>query len=293
MIRKILEYILKRVWFLFPDAFYLKVLYYLKMGRKLDLDHPKTMNEKLQWLKLHNQKAQFTEMVDKILVKDYVSKKIGPQYVVPLLGVWDNVENIDFESLPQQFVLKANHSGDNKGIVICPDKSTIDVDKAKRNLKKSLKLDIYKVYREWPYKNVRKRFFAEEYLGKDLVDYKFYCFDGYVDSVMVCVDRQIGSPKFYFFDKEWQLKRYNARGKAAPADFSLPKPEGVDEMFGLASELSKGLPFARVDFYNVNGKIYFGEITFFPASGFDANRLPEADMHFGSMIDLSKVDENK
>lgn len=289
MMRKILEYILKRMWFLFPDKLYLKIIYYLKMGRRLDLDDPKTMNEKLQWLKLHNRKPEFTSMVDKISVKEYVAEKIGPQYVAPLLGVWDKVEDIDFESLPQQFVLKANHSGDNKGVVICPDKSALDVKKAEKNLKKSLKLDIYRVYREWPYKNVRKRFFAEEYLGKDLVDYKFYCFDGHADSVLVCIDRQIGDPKFYFFDKEWNLKRYNQRGKSAPADFTLPKPDGIDEMFGLASKLSEGLPFARIDFYNVNGRIYFGEITFYPSGGFDPKRLPEADLHFGSMIDLSKV----
>lgn len=289
--RKILEYILKRIWFLFPDELYLKIIYYLKMGRKLDLDDPKTMNEKLQWLKIHNRKPEYTTMVDKILVKEYVSEKIGPQYVVPLLGVWDDVEDIDFESLPEKFVLKSNHSGNNLGVVICHDKSGFDVEKAKRKLKKSLRLDIYKVYREWPYKNVQKRFFAEEYLGRDLMDYKFYCFDGYVDSVLVCIDRQIGDPKFYFFDKEWNLRRYNKRGKAAPADFTLPKPEGVDEMFRLASKLSEGLPFARVDFYNVDGKVYFGEITFFPDGGFDANRLPEADMLFGSMIDLDKVDK--
>ena len=121
------------------------------------------------------------------------------------------------------------------------------------------------------------------------MDYKFYCFDGRADSVLVCIDRQIGDPKFYFFDKEWNLKRYNQRGKSAPADFTLPKPDGIDEMFGLASKLSEGLPFARIDFYNVNGRIYFGEITFYPSGGFDPKRLPEADLHFGSMIDLSKV----
>ncbi len=289
--RKILEYILKRIQFLFPDKLYLEICYYLKMGRKLDLDNPQTMNEKLQWLKLYNRKPEFTSMVDKILVKDYIAEKIGSEYVVPLLGVWDSVDEIDFDSLPERFVLKANYSGDNKGVVICDEKSLLDIRDARRRLKKSLKLDIYKVYREWPYKNVKKRFFAEEYLGKDLADYKFYCFDGYADSVLVCVDRQIGSPKFYFFDKDWNLKRYNKRGKEAPADFTLPKPEGLDKMFELASKLSEGLPFARVDFYNVNGRIYFGEITFFPASGFDSNRLPESDLLFGSMIDLSKVRE--
>lgn len=287
--RKILEYILKRIWFLFPDELYLKIIYYLKMGRKLDLDDPKTMNEKLQWLKLYDRKPEYTSMVDKILVKDYVSKKIGPQYVAPLLGVWDKVEDIDFDSLPDEFVIKANHSGGNLAVLICPDKAALDVRKAKSYLRKSLRYDVYRAYREWPYKNVQKRFFAEEYLGKDLVDYKFYCFNGYVDSVLVCIDRQIGDTKFYFFDREWNLKRYNQRGKAAPADFTLPKPEGIDEMFGLAARLSEGIPFVRVDFYDVNGKVYFGELTFYPSGGFDSKRLPEADLHFGSMINLPDV----
>lgn len=287
--RRILEYILKRIWFLFPDELYLKIMFYVNMGRRLDLDDPKTMNEKLQWLKLYDRKPEYTSMVDKILVKDYVSKKIGPQYVAPLLGVWDKVEDIDFDSLPDEFVIKANHSGGNLAVLICPDKAALDVRKAKSYLRKSLRYDVYRAYREWPYKNVQKRFFAEEYLGKDLVDYKFYCFNGYVDSVLVCIDRQIGDTKFYFFDREWNLKRYNQRGKAAPADFTLPKPEGIDEMFGLAARLSEGIPFVRVDFYDVNGKVYFGELTFYPSGGFDSKRLPEADLHFGSMINLPDV----
>lgn len=287
--RRILEYILKRIWFLFPDELYLKIMFYVNMGRRLDLDDPKTMNEKLQWLKLYDRKPEYTSMVDKILVKDYVSEKIGPQYVAPLLGVWDKVEDIDFDSLPDEFVIKANHSGGNLAVLICPDKAALDVRKAKSYLRKSLRYDVYRAYREWPYKNVQKRFFAEEYLGKDLVDYKFYCFNGYVDSVLVCIDRQIGDTKFYFFDREWNLKRYNQRGKAAPADFTLPKPEGIDEMFGLAARLSEGIPFVRVDFYDVNGKVYFGELTFYPSGGFDSKRLPEADLHFGSMINLPDV----
>lgn len=287
--RRILEYILKRIWFLFPDELYLKIMFYVNMGRRLDLDDPKTMNEKLQWLKLYDRKPEYTSMVDKILVKDYVSKKIGPQYVAPLLGVWDKVEDIDFDALPEEFVIKANHSGGNMAVLICPDKAALDISKAKSYLRKSLRYDVYHAYREWPYKNVQKRFFAEEYLGKDLVDYKFYCFNGHVDSVLVCIDRQIGDTKFYFFDREWKLKRYNQRGKAAPADFTLPKPDGIDEMFGLAARLSEGIPFVRVDFYDVNGKVYFGELTFYPSGGFDSKRLPEADLHFGSMINLPDV----
>ena len=284
--RRFLLSIVRKLNFLFPDKLYLQICFYLEMGKKLDLKNPKTMNEKLQWLKLYNRKPEYTTMVDKILVKDYVAKIIGKDYIVPLLGVWDTPDQIDFDALPSQFVLKTNHSGGNTGVVIVKDKSKIDRESIKEKLQISLKSDIYARYREWPYKNVERKVFAEAYLGDDLADYKFYCYNGYADAVMICVDRQIGDPKFYFFDKEWTLKRYNKRGKEAPADFTLPKLDGVDKMFELASVLSKDIPYARVDFYNINGHIYFGEITFFPASGFDTNRLPESDLLFGQMIKL-------
>lgn len=284
--KRILLGLLIRFNFLFSDKLYLKIRYYLEMGKRLDLKNPRTMNEKLQWLKLYNRKPEYTTMVDKILVKEYVANIIGEEYIVPLLGVWRSPEEIDFESLPNQFVLKTNHSGGNTGVIIVKDKNKIDRSAIVEKLRASLKSDIYATFREWPYKNVERKVFAEAYLGDDLADYKFYCYNGYADAVMICVDRQIGDPKFYFFDKQWNLKRYNKRGKEAPADFILPKLDGVDRMFELASVLSKDLPYARVDFYNVNGKIYFGEITFFPASGFDKNRLPESDLLFGEMIKL-------
>lgn len=261
------------------------------MGSKLNLDNPKTMNEKLQWLKLYNRNPKLTCIVDKIEAKQYISDRLGSEYVVPLLKVWDNPSDINISDLPDRFVIKTNHSGGNTGVVICKDKSTLDIQDVKYKMSKSLKLDIYSLYREWPYKNVKKRIFVEEYLGDDIVDYKFYCFNGYVDAVLLCVDRHIEAPKFYFFDKDWNLKRYNRLGKEAPVGFSLPKPENIDRMFSIAAELSIGHPFVRVDLYNIKGKIYFGEMTFFPASGYDRNRLPEADILFGSMIDLKLVND--
>lgn len=285
-INRILKGILRRGGRLFPDKFQIEMYYRLEMGKKLDLKNPKTMNEKLQWLKLYNRKEEYRDLVDKVKVKAIVAKKIGEQYVVPLLGVWDSFDDIDFDKLPDQFVLKTNHSGGNTGVIVVPNKSKLNKAEAKAKLDKSLKSDVYRAFREWPYKDMEKKIFAEAYLGEDLVDYKFYCFDGNADCVLLCIDRQIGASKFYFFDKDWKLCRYNKRGKEAPADFTLPKPEGVDEMFRLTSEMSKGFPFVRMDFYDVNGKIYFGEYTFFPASGYDANRLPEADLFFGSKIDL-------
>ena len=289
LFKRIILRVVKELRFVFTDKLYLKILYYLYMGKRLDLKNPKTMNEKMQWLKLYDRKPEYKQMVDKIQAKEYYSKMIGKEYIVPTLGIWNKFEDIDFDTLPNKFVLKTNHSGGNTGVIICKDKSTFNKEKAKCQLEKSLKSDIYKAFGEWPYKDMNKCIFAEELIGnegEELVDYKFYCFDGYVDAVLICMDRQIGDPKFYFFDKEWKLKRYNKRGKMAPEGFTLPKPENMDKMFELASQISKGIPHLRVDLYNVNGKIYYGESTFFTAGGFDANRLPEADLYFGSLIKL-------
>ena len=285
-VNRVLKAILRRFGRLIPDKFQIESYYRLEMGKKLDLKNPKTMNEKLQWLKLYNRKEEYRSLVDKVKVKDIVAQKIGKKYVVPILGVWDRFDDIDFDNLPNQFVLKTNHSGGNTGVIIVPDKSKFNKKEAKNKLEESLKSDVYRSYREWPYKGMDKKIFAEEYLGSDLVDYKFYCFDGDADCVLLCIDRQIGAAKFYFFDKDWKLCRYNKRGKEAPEGFTLPKPEGIDEMFRLASEMSKGFPFVRMDFFDVNGKIYFGEYTFFPASGYDYNRLPESDLYFGNKIKL-------
>ena len=287
--RKFLLIIVRKLYFLFPDRLFLIISYYLAMGKPLHLDNPKTMNEKLQWLKLYNRKPEYTQMVDKVLAKDYVANLIGNEYIVPTLGVWNHFDEIDFDQLPNQFVLKTNHSGGGEGVVICKDKATFNLSQAKKILEHSLKYDVSSYYGEWPYRNIERKIFAEKYLGDDLTDYKFYCFDGEADVVLNCIERQTGHPKFYFFDKEWNLRRLNKRGKEAPEGFTLPKPEGMDEMFEIAAKLSEGLPYARIDLYNVEGKIYFGEITLFPASGFDYNRLPEADLYFGEKITLPSI----
>lgn len=282
------EYILNKI----PDKLFLKLKYRHNIGIKLNLNNPKTFNEKLQWLKLYDRKPEYTTMVDKYRVRDYIAEKIGKEYLIPLLGVWENPDEIDFDSLPNQFVLKCNH--DSGGLSICRDKKTFDVNIAKKKLKKSLKTNYYYSGREWPYKNVPRKIIAEKYMVDDLnsnefTDYKFFCFNGYVDCVMVCLDRNSGDPKFYFFDKDWKLKRLNKRGKEAPKDFTIPKPECIDDMFDIASRLSEGFPFVRVDLYQSYGKIYFGEMTFYPDSGFDNNILKESDDYLGNLIDLSLV----
>lgn len=285
-------YLLKHTALLWPGKLYLSLLFRLKMGKWIDWKNPKTFNEKLQWLKLYNRRHEYTAMVDKISAKTVATSLIGPEYIIPTLDSWLTPDDIDFDKLPDQFVLKSTHGGGNTGVVVCKDKSTFDKKAAVKKLKNSLRSDIYRSLREWPYKNVGKSVFAEELIidkehpDKAIVDYKFSCFGGHATDVMVCLDRESGDTKFYFFDRDWKLLRINKRGKAAPKDFTIPKPERMDEMFMLADKLSAGTPYMRVDLYCVNNQIYFGEMTFFPQSGMDPNLLPETDLEFGRRIIL-------
>lgn len=270
------------------DEQYIKKFFKFKMGYDLDLNNPKTFNEKLQWLKLHDHNEKYSRMVDKVEAKKYVSQLIGEKYIIPTIAVWNKAEDIDFDILPDQFVLKCTHNS-GMGLCICNDKNQLDKKKVLNSLNKGLKQNYYLAGREWPYKNIKPRIIAEKYLedySGDLVDYKFFCFDGNVNCVMVCTERATGEPKFYFFDQQWNLLRLNKRGKEAPEGFTLPKPDNMDEMFNIASILSKGLLFVRVDLYDCNGSIYFGELTFYPDSGFDPNLLSETDRYFGDLIKL-------
>lgn len=414
-----------------PDTIYLKILYWASMGEKLNLDNPQGFNEKLQWLKLYDRNSTYTTLVDKYAVKKCIADEIGSEYIIPTLGVWDSFNDIEFDALPDQFVLKCIH--DSGGLVVCTDKNNLNKELAKQKIESSLKKNYYYSGREWPYKNVPHKIVAEQYMADDLhdykslgikrmprvklvyseclektglkeyffdevwnhlnvqkrvesnaifkmqrskqfellhqlstklskkisftridfyeidensywgeitfhpakgfddfqpeewnlnlgewtklsskgyrlntgncsviitdtyynaketkalIDYKFFCFDGVAESVMVCTERETGNPKFYFFDKEWNLKRYNIRGKEAPEDFSLTKPDCIDEMFSIAEKLSKGIPYVRVDLYCINGLVYFGEMTFYPDSGFDANLLKESDAYWGNLLVL-------
>ena len=260
------------------------------LGYELNLENPKTFNEKLQWLKLYYNDPLMTKCADKYLVREYVSEKGYSKILNELYGAYDKFSDIDISKLPNKFVIKCTHGCAYN--VICRDKKKFNYEETQKKVNSWMNEKYGYVSTELHYLNIKPRIIVEKYIS-DMdslfpTDYKFYCFDGYVDSVLVCVDRQIGQPKFYFFDENWKLKRYNKRGKEAPEDFALPKPQNLDKMFEIAHVLSKGIPFVRVDLYNVRGKIYFGELTFFPASGFDSNRLPEADMYFGRLIKLPK-----
>ena len=271
-----------------PDKVFLEAAFRARFGRKLNLNNPETFNEKLQWLKLYNRKPEYTKMVDKYLVRDYVKEKIGEEYLIPLLGVWDDPEKIDFNELPMQFVLKCNHNS-GLGMCICKDKNSQDINKVKEELKKGINQNYYLTSREWPYKDVPRRIIAEKYMvdesGYELKDYKFYCFDGKVKLVMINSDRMSSEKtKANYFDENYQ-----------PLDFvwgyenaEIPpqKPEKFEEMKYLAEKLSEGITHVRIDFYQTPSGIYFGEITFFDGSGFDAIEPIEWDYKIGSWLKL-------
>lgn len=279
-----------RLSFLFPDKLYLKMIHRLELQKKLDLKNPETYNDKLQWLKLYCHRPEFTMMADKVAVKPFVADRIGAEYVASLLGVWDRVEDIDWESLPQKFVLKTNHDGGNFGVVICKDKSSFNRAKAEKRLKASLHRNTYLLGREWPYKNIPRKVFAEEFIEdkgrEELLDYKFYCFDGKVRIVFIASGRQTGKEVCIdYYDTDGNhiegLRQSHPNAPVPPA-----KPVHFELMKLLAENLSVGIPHVRVDFYEANGKVYFSELTFFPYGGWAAFDPDEYDRLLGSYIHL-------
>ena len=270
------------------DTAYIKLAYWLALKRKLNLNNPQTYNEKLQWLKLYDHNPNYSRLVDKYEVREYIKNTIGEEYLIPLLGVWDNFDDIDFSLLPDQFVLKCNH--DSGGLVICDDKSNLDIKKARKKINKCLKANYYWSGREWPYKNVKPKIIAEKYMvdesGYELKDYKFFCFDGEVKALFIATDRGIKTEetKFDFYDAEFNhLPFTNGHPNS---NKEINKPQSFEEMKSLASILSKGMPQVRVDFYDINGKVYFGELTFFHWGGLVPFVPEEWDYTFGSWIDI-------
>lgn len=270
-----------------PDKLFLSCMVRLQCGYWPNWKNPQTFNEKLQWLKLYDRRPEYTMLVDKFAVKDYVARMIGEEYVIPTLGVWEKPEEIDWSALPEQFVLKTTHGGGNEGVVICRDKASFDKEKAVEKLNKSLKQDIYRMLREWPYKNVPRRIIAEQMIGdgkSDLPDYKFFCFDGEVKALFIGTERGTGDVKFDYFDAEFNhldlVQFHPMSGR------QIAKPSSFDEMKQVASKLSKGIPQVRVDLYDVDGKVYFGELTFFHHGGVTPFHPREWDYTFGSWITL-------
>ncbi len=273
--------------FINPEI-YVKRIFRERMGYNLDLDNPKTYNEKLQWLKLYYHNPFYTLLVDKYKVKQYVADKIGEEYIIPTLGVWNKFDDIDFRSLPKQFVLKCTH--DSGGLVICKDKSKLDVVASRKTITKCLKHNFYYNGFEWPYKNVEPRIIAEQYMEdsktQELRDYKFFCFDGVVKFMFIGTERQKEGEdvKFDFFDADFKHLPFLQGHENAQEP--PEKPLRFDEMKALSERLSAGMPHVRVDFYEVDGKVYFGEFTFFHHGGWTPFEPEEWDYVFGKELTL-------
>lgn len=271
------------------DENYLKVLFYHCLGYKLNLNNPKTFNEKLQWLKLNDQHEEYSKMVDKIEAKKYVASIIGEKYIIPTLGVWNTVEEIEWNLLPNQFVIKS--SDDSGGVIVCKDKTTLDIEKAKKKLQR--KNNYYKYNKEYPYRNLKHRIIAEKFLEDEskyeLKDYKIFCFNGEPRLLFVATDRlkKEEETKFDFFDTDWNHLPFTNGHPNNPNP--IEKPRNFNEMLDIARKLSVGIPQVRIDLYNCNGTIYFGEITFFHWSGTKAFEPKEWDYKLGNMINLPKT----
>lgn len=249
------------------DKTFIKLEYFSGMRKFPNLDNPTTYNEKLIWLKLHDKHDEYAQLVDKYEAKEFVRKLIGDEYIIPTLGIYNSFDEIDFDNLPNQFVLKTTH--DSGGVVVCPDKSVFNKESARKKLEKSLKNNYYYEHREYPYKNVPPRIIAEKYMvdesGTELKDYKFFCFDGKCKMLFIATDRSIGDVKFDFFDTEFNHLPFKQGHPWATKE--IKKPAGFEKMIKISEVLGKGFPHVRVDLYDINGKIYFGELTFFHFSG--------------------------
>lgn len=269
------------------DKIYLKLLFRLKLNKTLNLKNPKTFNEKLQWLKLYNRNPEYTKIVDKYEFKNYIAEKLGAEHVIPTIGRWDKFEDIDFDSLPDKFVLKCNH--DSGGLVICKDKSKLDIEAARTKINRCLKKNYYWSSREWPYKNVKPCIIAEEYLDMPtgLTEYKIFSFNGRAEVVLVCKGIAHTSNRTNtFFDRDFNK---------LPIQTLLPnqkeeeeRPAEYDQLLAIADKLSEGIPQVRVDLYIFEGRIYVGEMTFFHNSGLCKINPDGWDEKLGDWIILPK-----
>jgi hypothetical protein len=284
--------LLKYFSFLYSDQAYLSRMFKYRMGFDIDWDNPTTYNEKLQWLKLHDRDPKYSVLVDKYRVKSYVEDKVGAAHVIQTLGVWNHPKEINFNELPERFVLKTTHGGGNSGVVICKDKSIFDFHSARRRLHRAMKQNLYRDSREWAYKRVQKRIIAEEYIEDaktgELRDYKFFCFDGKVKALFVATGRQTREePYFNFFDENYNsldIQQGHPRSDIPPE-----KPSRFAEMLSIASRLSDGLTHVRVDLYEANNNVYFGELTFHHFGGMVPFTPPVWNEIMGSWLILPKL----
>jgi len=285
---KIVAFLGSKGFFKFlPDKLYLQIFYKAVFGKKLNLEDPKTFNEKLQWLKLYDREEKYVSFVDKYEAKKLASNIIGEKHIIPTIGIWERFDDIDFSAMPNSFVLKCTH--DSGGIVICKDKTTLDIAQARKKINKSLKNNFFYYGREWPYKNIKPRIIAEKYmedsLTKELRDYKFFCFNGKARFYKIDFDRY-KDHRANYYDLDNNL--LDLGETFCPPDFNrrVDIPSSTKQMEEYCTKMSKGLPFVRIDFYDVNGEVYFGEYTFFPMSGFGKFIHDSNDLYLGDMLML-------
>lgn len=276
---------------LIPDKVYLSAYFLNSLNTRLNLNNPSTFSEKIQWLKLYDRKKIYTIMVDKIAVKEYIAEILGNECIIPTIGTWEKFDDIDFSKLPSRFVLKCTH--DSGGVIICKDKSIFDIENARCKINRILKRNYYLSGREWPYKNVPRKIIAEAYMedknSSELKDYKFYCFNGVPKYCQVIADRST-SETIDFFDMDWVHQEFTGLEKPFKpfSKLSLDAPITFEDMKKAAKKLSMGTAFLRVDFYEINGKMYFGELTFYPAAGFGYFYPSKWNSILGDMITLPK-----
>lgn len=271
------------------DKLYLKIIFKLRLGYSLDLKNPQTFNEKLQWLKLYDRNPKYIQMVDKYEVRKYISENIGEEYLIPLIGVYNRFEEINFEELPNQFVIKCTH--DSGGVVICKNKSKFDIRKAKEKIKKSMKRNFYYSGREWPYKNIKPKIIIEQYMedkkAKELIDFKIMCFNGIPKFSFTCSERYNDGLKVTFYDLNWKKMPFERHYPSSTKE--IEKPKNYELMLELSKKLSKNIPFVRVDWYEINEKLYFGELTFYPGSGLEEFKPFSWDKKLGNLLSLEKI----
>ena len=272
---------------LFPDKLYLELQFRHVMGYKLDLEHPKTFQEKLQWLKLYDRKPIYHKMVDKYEAKEYIAEKVGSEYVIPTLGIFSSVDEIDYDKLPNEFVIKTTH--DSGTVVVCKDKSKLDKENVRKFISKRLRRRYFYTEREWPYKNVKPRVIVEKNINvndEDLKDYKFFCFDGEPKALYITTNRGMeGGLKEDFFYADGRHMEVNQKGYNNNTQ-TPSLPINFEKMKDLARVLAKGIPQLRVDFYEIDGNVYVGELTFSDGGGFSPFVPDEYNKIFGDWIKL-------
>ena len=277
------------------DEQWVRFMYKIKFGKKLNLENPQTFNEKLSWIKVKYYNPLYTKLADKYEARRYIADKIGEEYLIPLLGVYDSFDEIDFDKLPDQFVIKCNH--DSGGIVICKDKSKLDIKQARKKIERCLKRNYYKRSREWVYRDIKPRILIEKYMENKnksgLIDFKFFCFDGTPKFLYVSEGLENHSTaKISFLSMDFRLESFHRKDFKPFNDISeVFKPVNYDKMVELARELSVNFPFIRIDFYEIKGNIYFSEFTFFPCSGMLPFEPEEWDKIIGCWLKLPKIDK--